>query len=549
VEFDTNHPLFHWMFQASRSWRELTDVLEGIKRHFMTLPSRIELVDPQGELVEGSDTICREMFCAAAMNLSEQLKEDVTSAGVLWDEILKTGISGKEGGRMQTAQDKLSRMLGRKPSTASDEEGIVEKLNMASRRSTRGRGAVLFLVERVQTEREAERLAWAGYRFAEVQQVSNIIESSMQIQTHGLEQKLRQMAQYSGEGSKMAKGLHLGLFAVRARVGSPGFDVLVRKGAKDALLSELVQKGSLDASQRRFLAQFQGMTAAGILQRLNSLASSSTNASERELAANLTQAILALKADAQDNILDSAVLGPNIVEMDDDGGAGVTMLSFQALVPIHVAVTQPDLELVPLSLFKAHQLARRDRQAFVEAAQHEFAPIMWGSMGHGVDEFELKATKGGGSEADGDDDRSMTTRIGVRPASFLSTSSSSKAELWSGAGNSRSKFASSDKARNKPQSVSFPSRTQIGGGQQGGIMITQVVSISTETPSSGGGGGASGTVVSSEGWTNSTMETDATAAKKTDSMSRVVRSGDLEGPQGLSFVDALFTSSLGGRVP
>ena len=37
-KFDTNHPLFHWMFRASRNWSGIQPLIDGMAHHLSQLP-------------------------------------------------------------------------------------------------------------------------------------------------------------------------------------------------------------------------------------------------------------------------------------------------------------------------------------------------------------------------------------------------------------------------------------------------------------------------------------------------------------------------------
>ncbi len=149
----------------------------------------------------------------------------LTQVGMLWDEILPTGTGGKILRRQLEIEQILGNELGpnkgEKEADRDSDDDTAEKGLGKVRVQEYGRGSLMFLVRRVDSARELDALEAAGYRFAEPRQVAGIIGSSMQIKTRNVEAKLQDMRSYAEEeSSTLEPGVHLGLFAVRARVGS-----------------------------------------------------------------------------------------------------------------------------------------------------------------------------------------------------------------------------------------------------------------------------------------------------------------------------------------
>ncbi|KNB17540.1 hypothetical protein FOXG_15046 [Fusarium oxysporum f. sp. lycopersici 4287] len=192
-----------------------------------------KLVSDHGEMIESYDMIFRELFCLAAAALADRLRNDLTSIGVLWDEILPTGANVR---RPRAQQQKPDRG-GFVPEAIETGDDKHDSLNMAEkginvRQQDYGRGSLMFLISHTDSERDAERFVSAGYRFAELHQVSEIIRSSMHIKSHEFETKLRDMSTYTSDQNHLLPGVHLGFFAIRARVSS-GFEVLARKDRRE----------------------------------------------------------------------------------------------------------------------------------------------------------------------------------------------------------------------------------------------------------------------------------------------------------------------------
>ncbi|WYZ37402.1 hypothetical protein EsH8_II_000908 [Colletotrichum jinshuiense] len=396
--FSISHPLFLWMFQASRNWSGISTLVGGMANHLAHLPRRgrdrdsragIQLINEHGELIENYDIIFRELFCVAAAGLAEKMKEHITSIGLLWDEILPTGSSGERSGLGSSRQQDVDTIFNpdgtaRKVVVLSNSEDLAEKGIGRRKHHEFGRGSLMFLVRRVQSDREIERLEAAGYRFAELRQVSSIIGSSMQIKTSDLESKLHNMAAYADDNNQLEPGVHLGFFGIRARVGGYGFDVAVRSGARNLLPSVKMPMDRIESWQVDLLRQLDRLTTLGISRRIASL----SNLSTRELlfASLLMDSLDALRTWIDDPIFNEAMLTSTVVTLpaNQAPGEGVSskltsLITFRLVIPIHVNVSSPKCEFVPLNFFKVHQLVGRDASrhlAFTQSVHRELAPVI-----------------------------------------------------------------------------------------------------------------------------------------------------------------------------
>lgn len=228
--FDIAHPLFHWMFQASRNWNSVSGMVDSMTKHIARLPkrsreSKARLIDDGGNPIERYDAIFRELFCLAAANLADKLKEQLTNVGILWDEILVTGadvLPQKQGSNIaRTLEEGNHNGFGRE---FESRLGPQEEC---------GRGSLMFLVRRLEHSRDVSRLESAGFRFADIDQVCGIIGTRMQVKTRDLKGKLANMATFANQDTMVEPGVHLGFFGVKARVGSFGFDIIVKKGVRN----------------------------------------------------------------------------------------------------------------------------------------------------------------------------------------------------------------------------------------------------------------------------------------------------------------------------
>jgi hypothetical protein len=337
----------------------------------------IQLVSDHGETIENYDMIFRELFCLAAAALADRLRTDLTSIGVLWDEILPTGADG----RRQGAQQQKPGQGGSVPEAIEIGDDKHGSLDMAEkginvRQQNYGRGSLMFLTSRADSDRDAERFVSAGYRFAELHQVSEIIRSSMHIKSHEFETKLRDMSTYISEQNQLLPGVHLGFFAIRARVSS-GFEVLARKGARNLLPSMALPFKALEDWQVQFLMQFTNMSVSRILQSFDDDASQRTTR-EAEFAGHLSDTIKALREWTQEPLFEDAILTSTTVRVPcrgDEGWSGATMITMRLVIPIHSVLSSPNCEFVPLSFFKLQQVVPQFNQDFTQGVHLEFGHI------------------------------------------------------------------------------------------------------------------------------------------------------------------------------
>ncbi|KAJ6437096.1 MHYT domain signaling protein [Purpureocillium lavendulum] len=349
--FDTGNPLFHWMFRASRSWSTIGIVLNEMDAHVGRLSrgantsgrTRVKLVGDDGIMVEKYDTILRELFCLTAAALASRMKTALANVGLLWDEIFVTGNSSELSGKRQPGRGGSAETLRQTP--LAKDKSILQNLEenglAKAHPQEYGRGSLMFLVRHVEKKRDIANLEALGYRFTEIHQVVRSICSNMQIKTPGLEARLRTMSIPDESKLVLGPGVHLGVFAVRAKLDRSGFDVLVQKPA------------------REFLNRHQNMTVAAIAQTLKSVEQAS--AQERLFASQLCDAISALRQslDAkfeEATLLPRSVLVPYGTREEAPQASTCTLVAFQLLLPIHATVQSTKCEFTPLNFFKLRQL-------------------------------------------------------------------------------------------------------------------------------------------------------------------------------------------------
>lgn len=328
----------------------------------------VNLSSGEGESTDDYSIIFRELFCIAAADLAEQLNEPLENVGILFDEVLGTGqkTSSKSKARWNS------------PESSKD----LENDGMAI--STLGRGQLLFLVRRA-NRREAERFAASGYRFAEIQNVAHIITRSMQINCNDLQGRLSSMHEYSSDTNVLKPGVHLACFAIRASVRG-GFDVLIRKDARNQLPTMQLPINNLNSWQIAYLSQLDGFSVMACLKFLKEkLASPEIMKREQSFAAQLYNALVGLNEEIRDTFFADALLigrpisAPCYGSGEDAKPAQATLITFRIIVPIQFRAQDLKLGFIPLGFFITQQYVYRnspDHARFARAIHKEFGPIL-----------------------------------------------------------------------------------------------------------------------------------------------------------------------------
>ncbi|KAH9205173.1 hypothetical protein DL95DRAFT_430095 [Leptodontidium sp. 2 PMI_412] len=366
-EFGVSHPVFQWIFRSTRNWSSISSLLPGMRNHLYhasaqrgSRPASKAEVNPSSDEAENTDDysiIFRELFCMAAADLAEQLNEPLENVGILFDEILGTG-------------HKTSKLKAR----LNSPENTMDLESDGMTTSTLGRGQLLFLVRRA-NRREAEHLAASGYRFAEIQNVAHIIARS----------RLASMHDYSSETNVQKPSVHLACFAIRASVRG-GFDVLIRKDARNQLPTMQLPIDSLNSGQVAYLSQLDRSSVTACLKFLkDKLASSEITKREQSFATILYDALVALNEEINDPFFaDALLIGEPISTPCYGSGeygktARATLIAFRIIVPIQFRAQGLKLGFAPLVFFRTQQYVYRnspDHARFARAIHKEFGPIL-----------------------------------------------------------------------------------------------------------------------------------------------------------------------------
>lgn len=385
--FTTAHPLFHWMYRASRNWSGISTLLPWMTAHLDNLPHTTRgarhdtrLFEENGQLVENHDIIFRELFCLAADSLSARMAENIQDLGKLWGEIFHTGTEVRTATRMSETFEVATKSTP-KGEEAKDPDQL--ERGLSQRHDGYGRGSLMFLVRHVESHSEIARLEAAGYRFADTHRVVDIIQSSMQIKTRSLEEKLREMSGHSELDGMPEPGVHVGLFAIRARLDKFGFNVMVDRDTKSTLPTHKLPYRKLEQWQKDILVQVEGLPIQTLLIRLAMIQEGSQ--AEVEFANQLRSAIAKLRSDVDDSALDSATLSSKVVEvpclpLDNTRSAPTcSLITLQVVLDINSRNDNRKYDFIPLQLFKVQQMVHDNsahHATFSRALHREMSTVM-----------------------------------------------------------------------------------------------------------------------------------------------------------------------------
>ncbi|KAJ6437084.1 reverse transcriptase [Purpureocillium lavendulum] len=206
---------------------------------------------------------------------------------------------------------------------------------------------------------DARKLEATGYRFAEVHQVAGSIRSSMRIESVEFESRLHLMSVQKGRDVELGSGVHLSMFVVRARLDRSGFDVIVRKAARNILPTAPMPIARLQLWHRQLLNRYHGTTVAALTRKLGSMDHESVQ--ETVFASELRRAISHLLQSLGDGCFNEATLLPREVCVpsfahDNPGRPSTrTLLAFGLVLPVHATVHSTQCEFTPLRFLKLRQ--------------------------------------------------------------------------------------------------------------------------------------------------------------------------------------------------
>lgn len=330
--------------------------------------SNAKFVNEQGIPIKDYHLVFQELFCTAAAELAEDLHQPLQDIGVMFDTIVHTG--------------QTSRSQSQKPTHSLSKSVDVEREGNSAERT--GKGQLLFIVREADRQ-QAQQLLAAGYRFALPANVIPIIASTFQISTQELTRQMDSMHEYAMEDQMLDPGVHLAFFSVKASMGS-GFDVLVRRDARNKLPTMQLPLDTLEMWQLEYLRNMENSSVSSCLKYLhNTSMASGTTDKERFFASQLLTSLNALKDEIDDPMFNDACLVANPVYPPCRGPSAesrpdrATLITFRLMAPVGTRAPGKKLDFIPLSFFKTQQYVLRnspDHEVFARKTYREFAPVL-----------------------------------------------------------------------------------------------------------------------------------------------------------------------------
>ncbi|CUS14729.1 unnamed protein product [Tuber aestivum] len=329
-----SHPVFHWIYQTTRNWKSLSGLIGGMRQHLQHYNPNSHTAD----FVEDYSFVFREMFCIAAQDLADGTHRNLDDLGVLYDEIITTGVS-------------VSNMIPGKNSEYTDVE------------AGHGKGKILFLIKKVAKD-EAANLTSTGYRFTDISNVLEIISRSTQVPKETLIHHLSSMKTYNSPERMLQPGVHVGCFAVRANVNS-GFEILVRVDRQDSLPTAQLSMSALETRHIKFLKENEGVGVGRLLSDMGAEGGGSHSLqalNDPPFVDSLKEALESLSDDIGDPFFADSVLVPQSIAVpcqitpENDSGVAIIIV-FKTLMPVHArAINEsPKMDFVPFRFFSLQQ--------------------------------------------------------------------------------------------------------------------------------------------------------------------------------------------------
>lgn len=368
-EFSRTHPAFIWIFRASRNWDVVSDVIPGMKDHLATdpraskyRPGTPHFHDRHLDAGMDFDVIFKELFCVAADELAEQIRQPLSRMGVLYEDVMATGTQPA-----QTVMSALARGSVVRAASLTDVETGAAPVPVQS-----GRGQVVFVVRKL-TRQEANKFSSKGFRFAGVEQISENLAKTMQVGDDELLIRLKKMSEYVVDERLMEPGIHIVCFTLRANL-QRSFDVLALKECQNQLPASLLQKDSLSSTQLDTLARLDEKNVLTCLEWLSHRKDS--------FCQRLRSSILNISQHMNDSEKQRALFSARLIEATCRPPQArhvpgtCTLLSIRLIMDISTESPCKDLIFVPLRFFMAQQQVYTgvaNHEAFAHQIHREFA--------------------------------------------------------------------------------------------------------------------------------------------------------------------------------
>lgn len=352
------HPAFLWAFRASRNWKLVKDLVPFMKHRVESERSAIErhvlsrgvVMDKETELQTDFDTLFKQLFCMAAHELSEDLRQPLQDLGMLYDHIVATKVD---------------------PSNFSKAVGNTS--------TKRGDGKVVFTVRHL-SKAEAGRLGAQGYRFATIKHVTTVLSRRIHVPFEILSHHLADMRDYATTNRNFVPGVHLTSWVMRPTIHDH-FEVLTAKGTGNPLPSSTLPIKRLQMQHLDLISHMGGWPIIDCINWLRSDASRA-DGDEDDFRSHLIKAMSSLYTSLPQDVNAATTFCPRpLVAPCRNTGPGPSdeqrcfLLAFCAVGTLETHTSIPELTFAPLRLFRAQQQVNEgvfDRDISKELSQELF---------------------------------------------------------------------------------------------------------------------------------------------------------------------------------
>ena len=388
-EFNVAHPVFQWLFRVSHNWTGVADLVPSMLGHLRasgslklasgsTSPDLGLWANHAGD--EDYSVIFREHFCVAAAQLADQLSTPLQNLGILHGEVMMTGS--------QPNSDIRTPRITKNGANVREQD--LESGTVVP--ATFGRGQLLFLVRYVEKP-EASKLLSAGYRFANIRQVSDILSRSMQVPqnepTRAIERIGRQYRPDDSRGDSPQVPTFLSCFALRPgfKPSTGNWDVLVPRDHPSQLPQVQLSPDQLKPWQLQILKRYEGYSVNQCIASLRKKADNDeADCLDEESAfmARLLKRIQGLVEQVPEPWFRQAILSTTAIRahsqrLGEVYAAEANIFAFCIIPDVHGSLVKATdkLTYTPYSFFRCRQQVYRnspDHAILARRIHLEFAP-------------------------------------------------------------------------------------------------------------------------------------------------------------------------------
>ncbi|KAF2707040.1 hypothetical protein K504DRAFT_470294 [Pleomassaria siparia CBS 279.74] len=384
-DFSTSHPVFQWLFRVSRNWGGVTDMIPAMREYLlatgnyhshpvMRSSSHSGPTPGPADISPSYSATFRQLFCVAAHDIARSLDTRLQDLGSLYDDVLTTGTL--------LTKTMWKDAHGMKNILASDvtvspgdmESGTANPILF-------GKGQLLVLTRKVATE-ESNRLQNAGYRFAQLDKISDPLAHSMQISQDDLFRLVGRLQAYCDrEPWVPTQGTYLASFLLQPSP-SRGLDVIVPKNSPDCLPTVKFASDELGSRQLRLLSYFEGLTVEDCISRITQLYGTSTE--DDVWLGKFRYRIHELLEKVKEPALRRATFSSQ--QLDITHGihgqhetSSATVFAFCGIKEVYnQSLKSKDMRYVPLSFFQCYQRTYSgcpDHAIFAQKNHREFSTV------------------------------------------------------------------------------------------------------------------------------------------------------------------------------